>query len=100
MRKEAIYRTDIPPVITVPDTIDTRLGTLKFKDGFPDDATVQKAYDNLDCERAVQAMLTAMRAASLAAMRRPVAALVPIIWGLQDDPINFSSSVISSSLVN
>jgi hypothetical protein len=35
---------DIPPAITTPDSIETRLGTLKFFDGFPDDATVQKVY--------------------------------------------------------
>ena len=32
---------DIPPEITTPDTVETRIGTLKFLDGFPDDATVQ-----------------------------------------------------------
>jgi hypothetical protein len=40
--------TDIPPEITMPNTVETRLGTLKFFDGFPDDATVAKVYDNLD----------------------------------------------------
>ena len=39
--------TDIPSSITIPDEVPTRLGTLKFTDGFPDDATVQKVYDNL-----------------------------------------------------
>ena len=58
-----------PPAITMPDKVETRLGTLKFKDGFPDDATVQKVYDNLDFQRGVQAFLTAMPAASLSAMR-------------------------------
>ena len=47
------YRTDIPPAITTPDSVETRLGTLKFRDGFPDDATVQKVYDNLDFQRGV-----------------------------------------------
>ena len=32
------YKTEIPPQITTPDTLETRLGTLKFNDGFPDDA--------------------------------------------------------------
>ncbi len=43
--------TDIPPQLTTPDTVETRLGTLNFFDGFPDDATVEKVYDNLDFER-------------------------------------------------
>src|SRR5580704_1353892 len=61
--------TPIPPSITTPDSVDTRLGTLKFFDGFPDDATVQKVYDNLDFERGVQAFLNGMPGASLVGMR-------------------------------
>jgi hypothetical protein len=61
--------TEIPPAITTPDTVETRLGTLKYFDGFPDDATVQKVYDNLDFERGVQAFLTAMPGASVYALR-------------------------------
>jgi hypothetical protein len=61
--------TDIPAEITTPDSVDTRLGTLKFRDGFPDDETVQKVYDNLDFQRGVQAFLTGMPGASLVAMR-------------------------------
>ena len=34
--------TDIPAGIAIPDKVETRLGTLKFFDGFPDDATVEK----------------------------------------------------------
>jgi hypothetical protein len=36
--------TDIPPEITTPDSVETRLGTLKFVDGFPDKETTQKVY--------------------------------------------------------
>ena len=61
--------TDIPPEITTPDTVNTRLGTLHFFDGFPDDATVGKVYDNLDFQRGVQAFLTTMPGASLYAVR-------------------------------
>ncbi len=60
---------DIPPQITTPDTVETRLGTLKFFDGFPDDATVQKLYDHLDFQRGVQAFLNATPGASMAGMR-------------------------------
>ena len=34
--------TSIPASITTPDRVETRLGTLAFSDGFPDDATVEK----------------------------------------------------------
>lgn len=69
--------TDIPQGITIPDRIETRLGTLRFVDGFPDDATVEKVYDNLDFQRGVQAFLTAMPAASLHAMREGIRGFGP-----------------------
>ena len=56
--------TDIPPSITTPDKVETRIGTLKFFDGFPDKDTVDKVYDNLDFQRSVQAYLTALPAVS------------------------------------
>ena len=71
------FATDIPPAVTTPDSIETRLGTLKFTDGFPDDATVTKVYDNLDFQRGVQAFLTAMPAASLSAMRKGIRSFGP-----------------------
>jgi hypothetical protein len=46
--------TSIPPQITTPDSVETRLGPLKFFDGFPDDPTVEKVMDNLDFSRGVQ----------------------------------------------
>ncbi len=66
------YKTDIPASITMPDSVQTRIGTLTFKNGFPDEATAQKVYDNLDFQRGVQVMLTAMPAASLQASRRAI----------------------------
>src|SRR5271167_4416229 len=62
--------TPIPPGITTPDKVDTRLGTLKFEGGYPDAATVEKVYDNLDFQRGVEAYLNTMQGASLVAMRR------------------------------
>jgi hypothetical protein len=61
--------TEIPASITTPARIETRLGTLRFFDGLPDEETVEKIYDNLDFQRAVQAFLTAMPAAPHHALR-------------------------------
>ena len=61
--------TPIPPQITTPDSVETRIGKLKFFDGFPDSLTVIGAYDNLDFIRGVQVFLNAMPGASLCAMR-------------------------------
>ncbi|MGF6202519.1 hypothetical protein QF012_004564 [Pseudomonas laurylsulfatiphila] len=71
------YKTDIPPSIVTPNTLETRLGTLRFTDGFPDEATVQKVYDNLDFQRGVQAFISTIPAASQAAMRRGLRSLGP-----------------------
>jgi hypothetical protein len=57
--------TAIPPEITVPDSVETRLGTLKYFDGLPDEATVQKVYDNLDFQRAVEVFLDCQSAPSI-----------------------------------
>src|SRR5580704_3816933 len=61
--------TEIPPDISTPDSVETRIGTLKFTDGFPDGATTQKLYDNLDFLRGVEAFLRGMPGASLVGMR-------------------------------
>lgn len=62
--------TKTPAGIKAPDEVKTRLGTLKTIDGFPDEASIEKVYDNLDFQRGVQAVLTAIPGASLSAMRR------------------------------
>ena len=84
------YRTDIPQEITVPDGIESRLGMLRFQDGFPDDETVDKVYDNLDFQRGVQAFLTTMPAASLSAMRE----------GLRGIGVNNTSVVLFERLMD
>jgi hypothetical protein len=52
--------------------VETRLGTLNFFDGFPDDATVEKLYDNLDFQRAVQAYLLGLAPMSQVANRKGI----------------------------
>ena len=69
--------TEMPAGITAPAEVKTRLGTLRTKDGFPDKATIEKVYDNLDFQRGVQAILTGMPAASLSAMRKGLRGLGP-----------------------
>ena len=70
--------TDIPPSITTPDKVETRIGTLKFFDGFPDRATVEKVYDNLDFQRGVQAYLTALPAVSIEGFRKSYTGIGPV----------------------
>ena len=64
--------TPVPAGIAAPDRLGTRFGTLHFFDGFPDPASAEKLYNNLDYQRAVQAYLLAMPAVSQMAWRKGV----------------------------
>jgi hypothetical protein len=58
--------------------VETRFGSLTFFDGFPDRPSVEKLYDNLDFQRAVQAYLLAIPAVNQAANRNPIRQLGPV----------------------
>jgi hypothetical protein len=60
----------IPPSITTPDKVETRLGTLEFKDGAPGKATLEKAYDYIDFTHAYDTFVNTMQGVSLVAARR------------------------------
>ena len=77
MAAEYKYETPIPPGIATPDKVETRLGTLNFFDGFPDNASTQKLYDNLDFQRAVQAYLLALPAVNQAGNRNAILTMGP-----------------------
>jgi hypothetical protein len=62
------YSAKVPPSILTPNTVETRIGTLRFFDGLPDTDTVKKVYDNLDFSRGVEAFLAGMPAASVYAV--------------------------------
>ena len=53
----------MPSSVTTPDVVQTRIGTLNFKDGLPDAETIKKVYDNLDFARGVEAFLLGVPAA-------------------------------------
>src|SRR4030095_2536597 len=53
-----------------PDKIETRLGTLEFKDGAPSRETVRKVYDTLDFTRGLDVYLNSFGGASAYAIRQ------------------------------
>jgi len=63
------YTTPMPPGVAVPDKVETSIGTLSLHYGYPDDATTQKVYDNLDASRALQAYLLAIPIVNQVGMR-------------------------------
>ena len=60
-----------------PDTIETSIGTLEFKDGAPTAETAQKVYDTLDFTRALDAFLNSYGGASAYAIRQGLQASAP-----------------------
>ena len=69
------YNTPIPAAVQTPDHVETRIGGLDFRDGFPSRETSQLLYDHLDFIRGVETFLAFLPAASLEAVRRGLASL-------------------------
>jgi hypothetical protein len=63
---------ETPPGIETPDVLETSLGTLNFRDGIPDDATLKTVYDNLDFQRGVDAFMRGLEIASMNAIRKGI----------------------------
>jgi len=94
------YAPDVSARITTPDTVETRIGTLHFKDGMPDPATAQLAYDQLDYTRGVDAFLTGMSATSIYALCRGFEAvgIKPNHgMGIAEDPLDARSLFLTAN---
>ena len=62
--------TGVPPSLVTPDKVETRVGTLEFKDGAPSKATAQKVYDTLAFTRALNVYNNSFRGASAYAIAK------------------------------
>lgn len=63
------FNHKIPEKIMTPDTVQTRIGTLKFVDGVPTTETTQTVYDHLDFLRGVEVFLNFVPATSMEGIR-------------------------------
>src|SRR5271165_3269666 len=82
---------DTPKSILTPDRVETRLGTLEFKDGAPSKETVEKVYDNLDFTHGSEAFLNAFRGVSLVAAHEGL-----ISAGVEDNSVIIFSEMMDS----
>ena len=87
----ASAQTDLPKSIITPDSVETRLGTLKFKDGVPDTATTQKLYDELDYIHAVDAFINGYPLVSQQALRKGF-----IAAGINDNEVIVTPNLMDS----
>ena len=60
----------VPPALNTPDKVESRIGTLEFKDGAPSKATLDKVYDNLDLTHAFRAFTDTLQGVSIASLRK------------------------------
>jgi hypothetical protein len=60
----------IPKSITTPDKVETRVGTLDFKDGAPSKETMEKVYDQIDFTHAYEAFVNTLSGVSIDALRK------------------------------
>jgi len=82
--------TKIPASITTPDTVESRIGTLQFKDGYPTEETAAKIRDELDYLHGVEAFMNSIHGVSLYALRQ----------GFADVGIKDGDFVICSTLMD
>ncbi len=81
----------IPPSITTPDKVETRLGTLDFKDGMPSPATLAKVYDNLDAAHAFNTFVNTMQGVNMGAIHKGMFAV-----GVKDNEIGVFSELMDA----
>lgn len=70
--------TEIAPGVATPDRLETSIGTLTLKDGFPTKETQATVWDNLDRSRALQAYLLAIPIVNQAGMRDSLLKFGPV----------------------
>ena len=78
--------------ISTPDRVESRLGTLEFRDGAPTEATAGLLYDQLDFMHGVEAFINAFPGASLAAMHEGFLSI-----GVEDNSVLLFSELMDSA---
>jgi hypothetical protein len=82
----------MPPEITIPDQVETRIGTLEFEDGAPTVETAEKVYETLAFTRALNAFNNSFRGASAYAIRQGFHSI-----GAEDNTVVIFSKLMDSS---
>ena len=81
----------LPPAITTPNQVNTRLGTLNFPNGIPTAETADKVYDQLDYIRGVDTFLNSFGGVSMYAIRKGFREA-----GVQDNSVLIFSGLMDS----
>jgi len=77
--------------ISTPAKVETRIGTLDFKDGMPSKETIAKVYDNLDFTHAFEAFVNTFQGVSIAALHKGFQSL-----GVKDNEVLIYSDLMDA----
>ena len=80
----------LPHLIT-PDKVETRIGTLDFKDGAPSKETLARVYDNIDFTHAYEAFVNTMQGVNAEAIKKGFADI-----GVKDNEILIFSELMDA----
>ena len=83
--------TEIPPSVTTPNQVETRLGTLEFKDGAPSQDTLDKVYDHLDFTHAYEVFVNTLQGVSIHAIRKGLLSI-----GVKDNEVIVFSDLMDA----
>jgi hypothetical protein len=81
----------IPPALITPDKVETRIGTLDFKDGTPSKDSVAKVYDNLNFTYAFQAFVNTYQGVSIRAVHKGLLSI-----GVKDNEVLVFSELMDA----
>jgi hypothetical protein len=90
----AAAQTPIPPSLTTPDKVETRIGPLEFRDGAPTVATAEKLSDTMAFTAALNVFNNSFRGASAYAILKGFRS----IGAAYNDVVIFSKLMDSNSL--
>jgi hypothetical protein len=84
-------KTEVPASITTPDVVESRIGNLQFKDGYPTGDTAETIRDELDYLHGVEAFMNSIHGVSLYALRKGFADV-----GINDGDFVYTSELMDS----
>lgn len=81
----------IPESVTTPAKVESRIGTLEFQDGQPNNATVAKLYDQLDFQYATRAFSDTLQGVSIHSLRKGLQSI-----GVKDNEVTVFSELMDA----
>ena len=89
----ATAQTAIPPSVSTPNKVDSRIGPLEFRDGVPTKATADKLFETVDFSYAYRAFMDNMRGVSIYSLAKGMRDI-----GVKDNEVLVFSNLMDAKL--